>query len=422
MPGRKAQADWLASPVPGGANSPGDRAAIDFRHSPPPLSGVYDFDRSQRLARIILLTVLCGFLAVEVINLLPVPPGPQHWLGIAFGVAAICALFILQVFNSSQAATEWPMRRRVGMLLAQALVTYVPLLVLGREWGGMAGWLAGSILLLLPGLIAWGLFASVILSMLVGSLILGLDKLSVAYLTVASLDTGLMVFGLSRLALIIGYLKVARTELAQLAVIRERVRFARDLHDLLGYSLSAITLKAELTRRLVGSNPARARGELAELLDVARQALADVRLVASGYRDMSLAKEADAVVSLLSAAGICARVEINCGPLDERVDTVLATVLRETVTNMLRHSAAQNCVVEASMDCDVVRLRVSNDGVPSSAASRRDGGGLDNLALRLESVGGTLSVSRHDDGRFDVLATVARRSRPTPVNTATGGT
>jgi two-component system sensor histidine kinase DesK len=410
MPGRKAQADWLASPVPGGANSPGDRAAIDFRHSPPPLSGVYDFDRSQRLARIILLTVLCGFLAVEVINLLPVP-GPQQWPVIAFGVAAICALFTLQVFNSSQAATEWPMRRRVGMLLAQALVTYVPLLVLGREWGGMAGWLAGSILLLLPGLIAWGLFAAVILSMLVGSLILGLDKLSVAYLTVASLDTGLMVFGLSRLALIIGYLKVARTELAQLAVIRERVRFARDLHDLLGYSLSAITLKAELTRRLVGSNPARARGELAELLDVARQALADVRLVASGYRDMSLAKEADAVVSLLSAAGICARVEINCGPLDERVDTVLATVLREAVTNMLRHSAAQNCVVKDSRDYHVVKVRVSHEG-----------GGLDNLALRLESVGGTLSVSRHDDGRFDVLATVACRSRPTPVNTATGGT
>jgi two-component system sensor histidine kinase DesK len=367
--------------------------------------GTAEFQPSQRLAQLILLTVLVAFVVIETINVLGTP-GPSHGREVAVSFAAIVVLFVLQLVISSQAATEWPMSRRVVMLVAHALVTYMPLVVLGTQWGGMAGWLAGSILLLLTGWIAWTLFAAVILSILIGALALGVTPDNAAYLAVASLDTGLVVFGLSRLTLIIRYLKATRTELAQLAVIKERMRFARDLHDLLGYSLSAITLKAELTRRLVSSNPERAMDELTELTDVARQALADVRLVASGYRNMSLSKEAASVLSLLSAAGIAARVEVNCGPLDEEVDTVLATVLRETVTNMLRHSTAQNCTVEACTSGDVVRLRVGNDGVPPAGSSRRNGGGLDNLSSRLEAVGGSLAVTCHD-GRFEVLATVA---------------
>ena len=110
-------------------------------------------------------------------------------------------------------------------------------------------------------------------------------------------------------------------------------------------------------------------------------------------------------------------IEIDCGPLDEEADTVLATVLREAVTNMLRHSEAQNCTVQARMAQDVVRLQVTNDGMPSSAASHRKGGGLENLAMRLEAVGGKLSVSRHE-GRFEVLATLATPAIPTPVTMA----
>lgn len=391
----------------GASDSTADQAAGGIGEkasaSPKMPSGTDEFQPSQRLAQLILLTVLAGFMLVEVISVLGTP-GPSHGRAVAVSLSSISVLFSLQLLISSRAAMDWPMPRRLAMLLAQALVTYLPLLVLGTQWGGMAGWLAGSILLLITGWAAWALFAAVIFSMLIGCLALGVDPYSTAYLTVASLDTGLVVFGLSRLTLIIRYLKATRTELAQLAVVKERMRFARDLHDLLGYSLSAITLKAELTRRLVSSNPVRAKDELAELTDVARRALADVRLVASGYRNMSLSKEAASVLSLLSTAGIAARVEINCGPLDEEIDTVLATVLRETVTNMLRHSTAQNCTVEACTTGDVVRLRVSNDGVLPAGSSRRNGGGLDNLASRLEAVGGTLTVNRHDC-QFEVLAT-----------------
>jgi two-component system sensor histidine kinase DesK len=408
MPGRKVQAGWSGGRAPGTPDPGTDQTAVDLQGGAAAEPSAYEAYPSQRLAQVILLTVLCGFVAVEAIDVLP-GAGP---LVMGVGLASICVLFILQVFNSSQSATEWPLPRRVGMLLAQALVTYLPLLVLGREWGGMAGWLAGSILLLIPGWTAWALFTAVILSELAGSLALDLGPYGVAYLTVASLDTGLVVFGLSRLALIISYLKATRIELAHFAIIRERMRFARDLHDLLGYSLSAITLKAELSRRLVDSNPGRARDELAELLDVARQALADVRLVARGYRNMSLSKEAGAALSLLSAAGIRAQVEVDCGALDEEVDTALATVLREAVTNMLGHSAVQNCTIHAEVAREAVTLRVTNDGVPPFGASRGCGGGLDNLASRLEAVGGKLSASRQND-RFDVLATVPRRAADT---------
>jgi two-component system, NarL family, sensor histidine kinase DesK len=414
MPGRKVQAGWLTGQVPG-TDGIAARATAGQERAAPSLSAAYEVHGGQRLARLILLTVLCGFLSVQLIDLLD-SPIQSHGLKLTVGVASICVVFALQVYISSSTSEAWSMRRRLALLAAQAIVTYLPLVILGGQWAGMAGFFAGSVLLLVPGLIAWALFGCVILSMLIGPIVLGLNAYTVAYLTVASLDIGLIVFGLSRLTLVIRYVHASRAELAQLAVVRERMRFARDLHDLLGYSLSAITLKAELTRRLVGVNPERARDELADLLDVSRQALADVRMVASGYRNMSLSKEAASVVSLLATAGITAQVEINCGALDEDIDTVLATVLREAVTNMLRHSTAQNCTVEANVSGDAATLRVTNDGVPGPSALRRDGGGLDNLASRLEAVGGSLTTRVGDDGRFDVLATVPMPAETGPTS------
>jgi two-component system sensor histidine kinase DesK len=372
-----------------------------------------DAHGGERLARGILRLVLCGFLAVEAIDILT-SPLPARGMTLAVGVACIAIVFVLQLYISSARLSAAPLRARLAVLLAQGLVTYLPLGVLGSEWGGLAGFFAGSILLLVPGWPAWAAFGAVIGSMLIWPLAEGLGAYSTAYLAVASMDIGLVVFGLSRLSLIISYLRTARTQLAQLAVVQERERFAKDLHDLLGYSLSAITLKAELTKRLVPSAPDRANDELAELLDIARQALADVRIVASGYRDMSLEKEAASVASLLSMADIETSVDIACGPLDGEIDTVLATVLREAVTNMLRHSKARTCVIEAATVGSAVRLRVANDGLQQSARSHREGGGLENLAERLAKVSGRLTVSAAD-GEFEIVATVgqdiARRRR-----------
>jgi two-component system, NarL family, sensor histidine kinase DesK len=405
MPGRMAQAGWLST-------APPIEYAADAHQGPsiqntsllPPESpdGLRDVPGGTRLARAILLTVLCGFLAVELIDVLT-SPIPSHGTAVAVSLVCVVVVFCLQLLISSAGASRWPMWRRLVMLAAQGLVTYVPLVVLGQAWGGMAGFFAGSVLLLVPGLAAWALFTATTASMLAAGLLWGLDAYSVAYLTVATMDIGLVVFGLSRLSQFIRYAHATRAQLAQLAVVSERMRFARDLHDLLGYSLSAITLKAELTRRLVGSQPTRARDELAEMLDICRQALADMRSVARGYRNISLAREGSSVTSLLSAAGIDAQVEISCGALDEKVDTVMATVLREAVTNILRHSTAQICTIEADQVDDVIRLRVVNDGVQHSVPCGNRGG-MDNLAQRLEAVGGRLTGGVRPDGLFDLLA------------------
>ncbi len=360
-----------------------------------------------KLARAIVLAVLASYGAVQVIDALT-SLLPVRGAKLALDFGCLVLLLGMTAAVTSAGAERWPRWRRLGLLLAEALVTYLPMLVLLREWAGLAGFFAGSTLLLLSGAIAWILFAAAVGSMLVIPIVSHLGPYGTAYLALSTLVLGLVIFGLARLAQLVRYVYSRRSELAQLAVMKERERFARDLHDLLGYSLSAITLKAELARRLVSSSPARARDELSEVIDVARQALADTRLVAHGYRNINLAKEASAVAALLADAGIDAQVEINCGPLDEAVDTVLATVLREAVTNILRHSTAQNCSVEAGYVGETIRLRVVNDGVLRSPTADTRHGGLENLTARLETIGGRLTVTSCD-GQFDLLAEVPNR-------------
>jgi two-component system sensor histidine kinase DesK len=349
-----------------------------------------------------MLAVFCVYAANQTIDALT-PPVPIRGFKLATEIAVVYILFVLTLLVTWEAAERWPPSRRLATLTVMALVTYLPLIIFNEMWGDMAGFFAGSALLLLSGWVALTLFAGAIGSILIAAMTLGFPASSVAYLTVSSLILGLVVFGLTRLSQVIRYVHAKRDELAQLAVIKERMRFARDLHDLLGYSLSAITLKAELTRRLMSGSPGRACDELAELLDVARQALADVRIVSSGYRNISLAKEASSITALLAATGIKTQVQINCGMLEEKVDTVLATVLREAVTNMLRHSSVRNCTIEAVIIGQTIRLLVANDGVPRSARSGRDGGGLENLTTRMEAIGGQLTATVSEDGWFTVL-------------------
>lgn len=397
MPRPTARVGWLsAAPAPRASSVTGSGELGQ-------VAAVQEIPGGPRLARAIMVAVLCSYVAVQVIDVLTAPL-TSRGLKLVVDIPALLAVFALTLSVTSGGAENWPQWRKLVMLAVQALVTYFPLLVLGTYWADMAGFLAGSALLLLSGWLAWTLFTAIAASMLVGPLVSSLGAYQTAYLTLSTLVLGLVVFGLARLSVAIRYVHATRGELARVAIISERTRFARDLHDLLGYSLSAITLKAEVTRRLVASNPARARDELAEVLDIARQALADVRIVASGYRNISLAKEASSVSSLLSMAGIKARVEITCGALDEQFDTVLATVLREAVTNILRHSTARNCVIEAEIGDDAIRLLVSNDGVPRSAASGRRGGGLENLRTRLDAIGGRLTVKVPGNGWFKLLA------------------
>jgi two-component system sensor histidine kinase DesK len=329
---------------------------------------------------------------------------------LAIFTGCIVGVCVIQVANSSSRVRSWSMRTRCFALGGQALLTYLPALVFGIAWGGMLGFLAGSVLLLLRGRTAWVGFSLVSASSLVFAVADLRSVVDIVYVAQSTTLTGLVIYGLTRLSDLVDEVNASRVSLARAAVSQERLRFARDLHDLLGYSLSAITLKTELIHRLVGVRPDRACEEIAGVLDISRQALADVRLVASGYRDMSLVAEAESAAQTLQAADIRADVDISCGRLHPVVDTVLATALREGITNVLRHSRVQCCTIFATVDGDTVRMSLVNDGVVQQLgqSAAHSGSGLGNLDTRLTAIGGRVSAGVRADGRFhlDVEAPV----------------
>jgi two-component system sensor histidine kinase DesK len=411
MPRRQQRPGWLWSRRTSGskghiggevAAGAGPGAPVSSADRPP--DGIWTPRASSHL-------VLSGLFAAQLAGIFAVR---MPRTGFAIGLALVTAglLFAVQLCIAWRGGARWPRRRRLGALLALAALTYLPLAALHLEWPGMAGFFAGSILILRPARTSWALFALVMASMLAAPLGLGMDARDATYLMLASLSSGLTVFAVYQLRLYAKRAQGAGTQLSQVTSVRERERFSMDLHDILGYSLSAITLKAELTRKLVGSDPALAQDELAELVELARQATVDIRLMASGYSSISLAREAGSAASLLSAACIKPQVSIDCGVLEDSVDAVLAIVLREAVTNVLRHSSARNCAILANQDNKMITLKVINDGVAQPLKPGTGGHGLHNLARRLKVIGGELSTGGSHDDQFSLLATVPAQGVP----------
>ncbi|MCM1971876.1 histidine kinase [Streptomyces sp. NPDC002812] len=364
---------------------------------------------APRLAQGIVVTVLSGYAIVTLLNVEYALRDQRRELFVC--ATAVMLLYGLQLVLTSPKARRWSTGRKCAALGVQLFLTFLPLVWLNVLWGSVAGPLSASVLLLAPPRIAWPSFAAisgVVLWWAVGQ---GGNVLDLAYSGISTALTGLVVYGLTRLTDLVNEVHETRAEMARMAVIQERLRFARDLHDLLGYSLSAISLKCELIQRVVVNNPERAREEVVSVLGVSRQALVDVRAVARGYRDMSLAAEAVSVVDVMASAGVEAEVDIDCGRLHPLVDTVLATALREGVTNILRHSKVQSCTIRAAVDGETVELVMENDGVVAvGLADPADrGSGLGNLDTRLTAIGGTLTAGIEPQGRFRVTARAPMR-------------
>jgi two-component system sensor histidine kinase DesK len=186
-------------------------------------------------------------------------------------------------------------------------------------------------------------------------------------------------------------------------VAEERLRFARDLHDLLGHSLSLIALKSELAGRLTEHDPARARAEMADVEAAARRALAEVRDAVSGYRSVSLAQALAEARPALAAAGVELRAPARVPELAPPVDAVLGWVVREATTNVLRHSGAATVTVELRVDDGGVAVSVVDDGRGGRATP---GAGLAGLAERVEGVGGRLDAGPAGDRGFRLAVTV----------------
>lgn len=226
---------------------------------------------------------------------------------------------------------------------------------------------------------------------------IALIGVGVGLATGVGMESGRMASRLSR----------AEQRVSVLAVAAERERIGRDLHDILGHSLTAISIKSALAAKLVDQDPVAAKVQLGEIEEVARQALADVRATASGFREIRVATEVASARSVLLAAGIEARVPSALPPLSDELSELFGFVVREGVTNVVRHSEATSCTVTVDTD----RVSVADDGVGFDGPSR--GSGLSNLAERVAAHGGRFEVDSAV-GRGTVVRALVGSAAETP--------
>lgn len=205
---------------------------------------------------------------------------------------------------------------------------------------------------------------------------------------------GLDMLGIVHLSRAVRELHTTRKELARLKVEEERQRLSRDLHDLLGQTLSMITLKSELARLLIAEDQERCARELFEIERVARKTLRDVREAVAGYRQPRLESELEGARQLLEAAGIEVQIDALDEVLTPIVDSVLAWTVREGVTNVIRHSHAQHCLIRLTQEGGTVRGEVRNDGGQRERVegTTRRGLGLAGLQERVSALGGQMEA------------------------------
>ncbi|MFI6791122.1 sensor histidine kinase [Nonomuraea sp. NPDC050383] len=194
---------------------------------------------------------------------------------------------------------------------------------------------------------------------------------------------------------------------ARLAVAEERLRFARDLHDLVGHRLSAIAVKTALAVRLSDADMGAARDEMAAVNGLTRTALRELREAVRGYRRLDLGAELASVRGVLEAAGVRCELRLPYREPPEEVAAVFAYAVREAVTNVLKHSAATFCAITLSFTAERAELEVRNDGAQTRQSDGETGHGLHGMRERMASLGGEITARQGTDGHFILKAVVS---------------
>ncbi|MEV5748546.1 sensor histidine kinase [Actinoallomurus sp. NPDC052308] len=222
-----------------------------------------------------------------------------------------------------------------------------------------------------------------------------------------SLLSGFIVATMLRLFAAIRELRDTREELARTAVSEERLRFARDLHDLLGHTLSVMVVKAQAVRKLADRDAGLAAEQAADIEEIGRDALRQVRLAVTGYRGRGLDAEIDGARTALRDAGITALVRMEGTPLPTEADALLGWAVREGVTNVIRHSGAANCEISVARRDDAAVLSVRDDGRGGTVLSGgSEGNGLRGLVERIGGAEGRLEAGPADGGGYLLTITL----------------
>jgi two-component system sensor histidine kinase DesK len=353
-----------------------------------------------------------------------VPPAGYPWLAIPAGVM----IFVLQLRHSLAAARGQRPRGGVWTLAALAVLVYAPLPWLGIDWVSEQLVLIASVPMVLRGRWAAVLIAGpyAYIGVQFGQVFpahpgpaITADYLNwVPYYIVGSALTPAAVYASARLVRLAGELHDTRLALADAVVGRERLRVSRDLHDLMGHSLSAISLKGDLAVRLLRLDRPAAVAEITNLTEVAREALAGLRAITRDGDKVSLAREVANARALLAAADVAVTVRGDLAGIPPAADEVLAWTVREGTTNILRHASASTATITLERRDGVAGLEIRNDGAPPVTGN--GGSGLTGLAGRIGELSGTLSHQWLSDGWFQLTAQVPATSPEETRWTASG--
>jgi two-component system, NarL family, sensor histidine kinase DesK len=405
-----------------------DTGMTDIRDDTPYPPGPAVLTRSARIWRVSLTAVWLIYLIQPVSGLFHHHHDALYVGGGLAIVAAFCVIFVALVANWHRRAVFWQLELAALFALAAAGC------VIYGGTGASSLWIFVSAV---AGLVipeqrkAVQVVAAAGVCYTVFSLIGHVDMGDFLVNLLPTVLLGLAMIGLRRHFEQTRELTQARETVARLAASEERLRMARDMHDLTGQSLSMITLKSELAARLLRQLPPtperdRARDEIEQVAAVSRQTMRDIREAVSGYRRPTLAIEIITARSALESADITPRddtgLTIASGTFDPDAEAALAWCLREAVTNVVRHSGAKNCHISLTNRAGTTSLTVRDDGsghVPVHGDLGLGAGtGLRGMSERLSAVGGSLELRPDLDPGFSLIATVPT-TLPPPVSTPT---
>jgi two-component system sensor histidine kinase DesK len=344
------------------------------------------------------------WLGFPLADMLSAHPRPVR---LALVIAAL-AVYIVAYWAMLFPVDDPPRGRRTAAIVTMLAIAVALTLADRRGWSDVMFTLAAvSIGLRVPQPPAERLVIACALLGAVSGAIAGADVPTTIVTFAQVAGIGALILAIARLRNANRELERARMEIARLAVADERLRFARDLHDLLGHSLSVIALKSELASRVLQRDPEAAAEHVRDVEHVARESLREVREAVSGYRRPTLAAELAAARLALEAAGIEIELEQRGGELPDEVESVLAWAVREAATNAARHSGARRCRVEVGVDGAAATLEVIDDGRGPAASTVEGGGsGLAGLAERVARAAGRLETGAGPGGGFRLRVVV----------------
>ena len=369
----------------------------------------YLFDRTRQVRQVVISALICIFVLIPAVSgvVRRVSPATVFMLAGSVAFIGFAGLLILRR-SFAYGRTDGTPYSRLAVITALGIALFVV--------GGSENW----IVILALTAAACGSFIVTPRPAMVGGVACAGAGLAVAVwqhfgfgntavVIIVPLMSAFFAYTAGKRNEMVADLRQTRAELARVAVAEERLRIARDLHDLLGHSLSLITLKAELSRRMLDTDTASAAREMGELEAVARQSLSDVREAVAGYRQPDLMTELGAARQLLTAAGLDCQITSPADlSLPADMDTVLAWTVREGVTNVVRHACATCAAVRITAVGQGVMAEITDNGQGHGPGPA--GSGLAGLGERVRQLGGSLIAGPAPSAGFRLQVTLPAQS------------